>query len=73
MAALIFSSIGPGAFGPEALAAMSEALDAAFEELRHTGPPEVVREIIATRIIAATRLGERDPACLLEAALRKPE
>jgi hypothetical protein len=28
--------------------ALSEALDAAFEELRHSGHPEVVREIIAT-------------------------
>ena len=73
MAALIFSSIGPGAFGPEALAAMGEALDAAFEELRYTGLPEVVREIIATRIIAAIRLGERDLARLLQAALRKPD
>jgi hypothetical protein len=52
---------------------MGEALDAAFEELRHTGQPEVVREIIATRIIAAIRLGECDPARLLEAALRKAD
>jgi hypothetical protein len=73
VAALVFSFIGPGAFGPEALAAMGEALDAAFEELRHTGEPDVVREIIATRIIAAIRLGERDPARLLEAALRKAD
>jgi hypothetical protein len=62
-----------GAFDPEAITAMSEALDAAFEELRYTGLPEVVREIIATRIIAAIRLGERDPARLLQAALRKPD
>jgi hypothetical protein len=33
------------------------------------GPPEVVDEIIAKRIIAAIRLGERDSARLLEAAL----
>ena len=36
------------------------------------GEPDVERERIATRIIAAARLGERDPARLLEAALRKP-
>jgi hypothetical protein len=48
-------------------------LDAACEELRHTGHPEVVRETIATRIIAAIRLAEHDPARLLEAALRKPD
>jgi hypothetical protein len=53
-------------------AAMSEAMDAVFEELRHAGPPEVVREIIAIRIITAIRLGERDPARLLEATLATP-
>jgi hypothetical protein len=62
-----------GVFDPEVITAMSEALDAAFEELRYTGHAEVVREIIAIRIIAARRLGERDPARLLEAALRKPD
>jgi hypothetical protein len=62
-----------GVFGPEAIAEMSEALDAAFEELRETGEPEIVREIIAGRIIAAARFGERDPARLLAAALRRPE
>jgi hypothetical protein len=60
-----------GAFGPEAVAEMGEVLEAAFEELRDTGEPEVVRERIADRIIAAARLGERDPARLLEAALRR--
>jgi hypothetical protein len=60
-----------GAFGPEAIAEMSEVLDAAFEELQDTGEPDVVRERIAIRIIAAARLGERDPIRLLQAALRK--
>jgi hypothetical protein len=58
-----------GAFGPEAIAEMSEILDAAFERLQDNAEPEVLREIIATRIIAAARLGERDPARLLKAAL----
>jgi hypothetical protein len=62
-----------GGFGPEGIAEMTAALDAAFEELQDTGEPEVVREIIATRIIAAARFGERDPARLLEAALRRPD
>lgn len=62
-----------GAFGPETIAEMSEILDAAFEELQDTGEPDVVREIIATRIIAAAKLGERDPARLLKAALRKTD
>jgi hypothetical protein len=60
-------------FGPEAIAEMGEILDAAFEKLQHTGEPDVVRELIAMRIIAAARLGERDPARLLKAALRRSE
>jgi hypothetical protein len=59
-----------GAFGPEAIAEMNEILDAAFEKLQGNGEPDMVREIIAMRIIAAAKLGERDPARLLEAALR---
>jgi hypothetical protein len=73
MAALIFSSIGPGEFGREASAAMTEALDVAREKPGDIDEPEVAREVIAGRIIAAARLGERDPACLLEAALRRSD
>ena len=62
------SFMQPGAFEPEAIAAMSEAFDAACESQR-----EAMRETIARRIIAAARFGERDPARLLEAALRKPD
>jgi hypothetical protein len=62
-----------GAFGPEAIAKMSEVLDDAFEKLEDTGEPDVVRERIAMRIIAAARFGERDPARLLEAALRRAD
>ena len=63
----------PGLFEPEVIAAMSEAFEAALKELQDTGQPEVVREAIALRIIAAARFGERDPVRLLEAALRKPD
>jgi hypothetical protein len=59
-----------GAFGPEAIAEMSEALDAACLELGDTGQPEVVREMVAQRIIFAATLGERDPVRLRQAALR---
>jgi hypothetical protein len=62
-----------GAFGPEEIVKMSEVLDAAFEKLQDTGEPDVVRERIATRIMAAARLGQRDPARLLEAALRRSD
>ncbi len=62
-----------GVFGPNAIAEMVEAMHAADERLQDTGEPDVVRERIATRIIAAARLGVRDPARLLEAALRRPD
>jgi hypothetical protein len=63
------SLMQPGAFGPEALATMGDALEAACKELGDIGQPDVVREIMAVRIIGAARLGERDPARLRVAAL----
>jgi hypothetical protein len=59
-----------GGFDPEAIAAITEVLDAACEKLGEIEHPEIAREVIARRIIAAARFGERDPARLLEAALR---
>jgi hypothetical protein len=58
----------PGAFEPELIAAMSEACEAACNELQNAGRPQVSREAIATRIIAAARAGERDPVRLRAAA-----
>jgi hypothetical protein len=70
MAVLIFSSVGPEkAFGPEAIAAMSEAYEAALEELHDFSQPQIAREMIARRIIAAASSGERDPVRLRAAAL----
>jgi len=51
---------------------MSEAFEAALKELQDTGRPEVAREVIAGRIVAAARFGERDPVRLREAALVGP-
>jgi hypothetical protein len=48
---------------------MSEAFDAACEVLHDVSKTEGVREIIAGRIVAAARFGERDPVCLRAAAL----
>jgi hypothetical protein len=62
-----------GVFGPEALAEISEILDAAYKELQHTGERGIVRERIATRIIAAACLGEPDLGRLPEAALRRAD
>jgi hypothetical protein len=51
---------------------MSEAFEAALKAFQVTGRPNVVREAIAGRIIAAAKLGERDSDRLFEAALTKP-
>jgi hypothetical protein len=48
---------------------MSEAFEGACKQLDDTGQPELVLEIIAGRIIAAARTGERDPVRLQRAAL----
>jgi len=48
---------------------MSEAFEAACKELDEAGQPKVAREVIAGRIIAAARIGERDPVRLRAAAL----
>jgi hypothetical protein len=68
----IGSFIQPGAFDPEAIAAMSEAFEAACNELDEAGHPKVAPEVIAARIIAAARTGERDPVRLRAAALAEP-
>jgi hypothetical protein len=68
----IHSFLQPGAFDPEAIALMGEALEAALKELQGAGETDVMREVIAGRIIAAARLGERDPTRLLAAALDRP-
>ena len=49
---------------------MSEAFEAACKQLDDTGQPELVLEVIADRIMAAARTGERDPVRLRKAALR---
>jgi hypothetical protein len=58
-----------GVFEPEATAAMSEAFEAACEELHCTSQPDVVRELIATLVIAAASQGELDPTRLRMVAL----
>jgi hypothetical protein len=49
------------AFDEYATHAMGEAFDAACAELRDNSLPELVREIIAERIVDAAKRGERDP------------
>ena len=57
------------AFEPEAVAILAQAYEKARKSLHDKGQPDIVPEIIAKRIVAAARLGERDPDKLCEAAL----
>jgi hypothetical protein len=48
---------------------MGEAFDSACKELHDSGQPAIVYEVIARRIIDATRTGERDPVRLRNVGL----
>jgi hypothetical protein len=48
---------------------MGEAFDSACKELRDSGQPSIVYEVIAKRIVDGARSGERDPVRLRNAGL----
>lgn len=56
-------------FDPEVLEALGAAYDMAMAALHDAGQPDVVREVIARRIIKTAKKGERDPAKLCGIAL----
>ncbi len=58
-----------GVFDDATTRIMGEAFDAACKELHDTGQPAVVHEVMAKRIVAAARRGERDVTRLRNAAL----
>jgi hypothetical protein len=62
-------SLERGVFEPDATAAMGEAFEAACNHLHDAGKAQVVRELIAERIIAAASRGELDPVRLRAVAL----
>ncbi len=62
--------IRPGVFfEPEVIGLMSEALEAACKLLPDASQNEMVREVMARRIIAVASIGERDRVRLRAAAL----
>jgi hypothetical protein len=69
MTAQILERVEAGEFDANALQAMGAAFDAACTALHDTGQPQVVREVIADRIIEEARHGERDPQRLCDYAL----
>jgi hypothetical protein len=58
-----------GVFDDAATKIMGEAFDAARKALDDTGQPPLVQEVMARRIIAAARKGERNFFKLRDAAL----
>ncbi|HWE77506.1 MAG TPA: hypothetical protein VG270_03195 [Pseudolabrys sp.] len=56
-------------FGPETVDIMASAYEKARKSLHDKGQPLIVQEVIAARIIAAARSGERDPDKLCRMAL----
>ena len=58
-----------GAFGPDVIATMSEALDAACVRLEHEPRPGLMKDVIAKRIIELVHQGERDARRLCAGAL----
>jgi hypothetical protein len=57
-------------FGPDVIQIMSDAFERACRSLRDTGQPEMIKEVIAQRIIVAAREGRRDPRELCEEAMK---
>jgi hypothetical protein len=56
------------AFDHNATRAMGKAFDRACHSLHDIGQPDLVREIIAKRIIEVARDGERDPDGIMRAS-----
>jgi hypothetical protein len=57
-------------FGPDAIRAMDAAFDKACRSLHDAGQPEIVKEVIAKRIISLACDGERDPDRLCDETLK---
>jgi hypothetical protein len=58
------------AFSPEITQLMGEAFDRASRSLNDTGQPELIKEVMARRIIDAVRRGVRDPRALCAEAVK---
>ena len=59
-----------GSFDPETLDTLGRAYDLAIANMYDKGQPDMVRDLIADRIMLLARKGERDIHALCRAALR---
>ena len=55
---------------PAVISVMGVAFERACRSLHDKGQPEIVRELLAERIIQLAKEGERDPSELCEKALK---
>ena len=67
--ASVFQLFRSTAFDPETIRTLGDAYERARRSLHDTGQPDLVKEVIAQRIIALAEEGERDPEKLCEGAL----
>jgi hypothetical protein len=65
----ILRFIPMGVFDDATVRSIGRAFDAACKELKDTGQPDVVHEVMIKRIIAAARKDERNVTRLRDAAL----
>ena len=56
-------------FDPETVKTLGDAYEKARKSLHDTGQPQIVNEIIAQRIVALAKQGERNPDRLCAGAL----
>lgn len=68
--ATIISFFKGTSFPPDVVAIMGDAYERACRSLHDTGQPDLVKEVIAKRIIKLANEGERDPRRLCEEALK---
>jgi hypothetical protein len=57
------------AFDPELTCAMGEAFERVCRSLWDAGQPDIVKEVIARRILEIAQTGERDPVRLSDRAM----
>jgi len=65
----VFDLFQSTAFDPQTLKVLCDAYDKARASMHDAGQPRIVHEVIAQRIIAMAKQGERDPKRLSAAAL----
>jgi hypothetical protein len=60
-----------GVFEPEEIEIMSAAYEDALSVLQLANRQDPITELVARKIIAVARSGERDPTCIRELALKE--